>query len=844
MESSVTIYDISGAIIAQPVLTSAAEREEELMKSDFVRLSWNDDEKHTLPAGAYIIPYDDGLKYTLLEPYEPAQQNETEWKYEPEFQHPKMYLGKVPFVFKSTDSNGDDTTLLEWNEIGFTTSLLEKFCNAINAALKEANLISADDSGFSYSIITTIKSKINDTVNVTFSSVDILSGLTATANELECEWHIDWEKRKLFFGHISLGDDEIDPITLKVGENVGVPSITDSREGYWNCFLSQGSTRNITRRVASGDYISSEVRLPLDVEKYPDGIIYTDGKGNVITKEAFIASSQLRLLKQLIYDDVYLKLDLYVYDCRERTRYLLDDDDNKVVDYYDTGGNPVYKKYATWYMRLVYPTLDSAGNVTGWTDFDGIYTTIPYAKILGRSTGSAIQIVAELPYTEAMFTNGLTNIIVDELGRYCRKTNIVVRFGDHSVTGTFIVYFSNASDNADKVREAEFIAIKDDNPEFERCAAYIRLNSPTQMPIVNGIDSDIYSNAVGSLIKEYSGQGDSIIISGKNLACTFKANNSAGALSSPLAGREFELSYHEKAETIKSVSLDNVTVIGRSQAYRISPSEPVKAMYIRTSQEYKKNVFNSNTGIVSINGNEALVNILIDGANHIALLVACKGLESGIGPGGSAFYSSVINESDYKNATITEDEYDNFIAGFTPGDKVTFISGINDDGDSGVEIKAGDYEIIFEEGDIIIPTTSEYSLIPRGEAMPSLKGNIVNLFNIVMTDDFVKSAKTELENETLNTIKYYNTDLNSYTFKSNPVAFEEKKPSLYIGRKITFNNGNGYVLDTRVQKLVTKLDFDFEQEITIGNQVIKGTQTQLKEDVEQIISGNISGMVR
>lgn len=40
---------------------------------------------------------------------------------------------------------------------------------------------------------------------------------------------------------------------------------------------------------------------------------------------------------------------------------------------------------------------------------------------------------------------------------------------------------------------------------------------------------------------------------------------------------------------------------------------------------------------------------------------------------------------------------------------------------------------------------------------------------------------------------------------------------------------------------MTKLDFDFEQEITVGNQVIKGAQTQLKEDVEQIISGNMSG---
>jgi hypothetical protein len=45
-----------------------------------------------------------------------------------------------------------------------------------------------------------------------------------------------------------------------------------------------------------------------------------------------------------------------------------------------------------------------------------------------------------------------------------------------------------------------------------------------------------------------------------------------------------------------------------------------------------------------------------------------------------------------------------------------------------------------------------------------------------------------------------------------------------------------------VLKLSTNIDYDFIQSITIGNQVIKGTITQLKEDVQTIIaSGGSSG---
>ena len=64
------IYDINGSKIIDAALTSGADHEEELGKSNLVRLSWQSEIKITLPAGAYIIPFDDGLKYRLLNPYQ------------------------------------------------------------------------------------------------------------------------------------------------------------------------------------------------------------------------------------------------------------------------------------------------------------------------------------------------------------------------------------------------------------------------------------------------------------------------------------------------------------------------------------------------------------------------------------------------------------------------------------------------------------------------------------------------------------------------------------------------------------------------------------------------------
>ena len=56
------IYDIHNNKILDATLTEGAEHEQELGRSDLIRLSWQSDVKLTLSAGAYIIPFDDGLK--------------------------------------------------------------------------------------------------------------------------------------------------------------------------------------------------------------------------------------------------------------------------------------------------------------------------------------------------------------------------------------------------------------------------------------------------------------------------------------------------------------------------------------------------------------------------------------------------------------------------------------------------------------------------------------------------------------------------------------------------------------------------------------------------------------
>nr|DAO40225.1 MAG TPA: Putative tail protein [Caudoviricetes sp.] len=596
------IYDIHNSKILDATLTEGAEHEQELGRSDLVRLSWQSDVKLTLPAGAYIIPFDDGLKYRLLNAYTPTEDDKG-FKYTPEFQHPLMWLSRVPFLYDTTDADKNPIKQQEWSFEGLTTNALEYACKAINEALN----ITTESEKFTF----TLCGNVDSSVSFSVSSNDILSVLSSIAQGCKnnaCEWHLSWKHKALYFGQISINLGEDVP-TLKVHENIQKASVSDSKEPYYNCFYPQGSTKNMFKKALVGTgNVATLARLGLDKAVYPDGYIYVDTDGNVITKEAFEASGEIKQTLALSFDDVYPHIDLYVYNVRKHVRYLKNSQTNAIE--LDSRGNK--KTYTIWYMRLAFPSV---------------------TKIAGKT-------VINITHDK------------DESG------NIITHY-----------WYDYEIDRAKQVLQGYTLK------------GIFKVNT-------HAIDGQ-YDVLMQGLVGQPNGQDG------------------------------FELHYHEVNNPITP-----------------KPNE----------------------------------------------------------------------------------------------------------GDSGVDVLKGDYEILkYQSGDTIIPTNESDGLYPRGKVLPDLTCNMVVLFNIVMGEHETKLAQEELAARTIKEIKRRAQDNNNYSFSSNAVAFERKNPNLYIGQKVTFDDGFGYQLKTRVLRLVTKLDYPIIQEITVGNQAVKGTISQLKEDVNNILSGNFSG---
>lgn len=603
----IKIYDINDKLLMQAEVTSAAKREQEMSKSDYITLSFSAAEKVILPVGAYInYTYkidkvrEVTRKFLLLESYEPIQTDECSWKYTPQFQHPKMILSKTPFFIYTRNSQNVEVKQNVWSFIGTTSALSGKIADFLNKDLMFGEC--------GWKVI--FSSVTANTVNVSFSDNDFISALTAITNAIgdNCEWHIDYDDEIIYIGKVLIGAT---PVVLEVGKNVGVPSINNSKEGYYNAFSIFGGTRNITQVNSKGENVSSgDIRLQLDEG---NGTISIDGKERSYSIDKY-STLDLRVdkinehlfTKVLDFSQIFPSINTYVYNVRGRVKYVLDENNEKIpISYNADGSIKEYKTFTVWYMRLAYPTTE---------------------KVEGKT---------------------IINTTVD-----------------------------------------------------------------------NGVTHYWYDFEIT----------DDLLITGKNIGCSFEANFNTGALSTPLAGRGsngeyvgFELTYHKEASsshTSDDVSKDNFSVL------------------------------------------------------------------------------------------------------------------------------AGDYEIIYQEdNEVIIPTNKEEMLIPRGERLPSLKCNITVLYNIAMADTiYYEDAQNRLLEKAKEEIVRLLSDLNNYEIKSYSDVFLEENPELQIGQSVTYKDGHGYELATRVLKLSTNIDFGFIQTITLGNQVIKGTITQLKEDVQTIIaSGGSSG---
>lgn len=316
------IFDAKKIEIADVPVTKNAKHEQELMKSDYIRLEWSQEEYMPLPVGAYIEH--EGVKYSLFGQYVP-DNNGGVYQYKPEFQHPMMLLAHTPCLLTTRDSVGKEIKQTDWTYTGILSTILGRLQGIIY-----------DQLGIMLTFETKFKptTDVEESATCTFSGVDIISAFSEVCNQFGgIEYHIDWEGKTVWFGDIFLGDE----VSLEEGGNVGMASKSMNSKDYANYFIVRGGTRNITNKTASGDNVQSDSRLSIyDIDKRAN-------------------EEQPKVQKVLIFDHIYPQLDLYVYNVRKRVRRLKDEDKQYVVKSYNADGSVAeYKTYAVYYMRLAY----------------------------------------------------------------------------------------------------------------------------------------------------------------------------------------------------------------------------------------------------------------------------------------------------------------------------------------------------------------------------------------------------------------------------------------------------------------------------------------------------------
>lgn len=509
------------------ILTKEAVHEEELMKSDFVGLSWVDAVYEVISQGSYIIPFEDIVdiegkpaRFTLYKDYAPSDTPQG-YRYEPQFQHPKMWLRYVPFLYPTQDAAGNTVEKTEHNEVGRLSDIMGNIVGKMNAALG----LSSDGSSEAYArSIMTVYNELDPsmTVSVMFSDTDLLGAVEAVTNVVGCEWHLDWQLKILYIGTIKTG---VTPYPLVVDGNVSTPGVTQSKDIIYNRYLVQGSSRNVVRQTDHG-WQATGTRLTLPSE-YDGSIIDLRREYPHRSSDAIIEGrgGEPALTAILTLDDVYPHLDLYLYDVRERKKWKVDAD-----------GNITNERWSVWYAKLAYK--DSQG---AWHDYildEDVSIKLQSSPIIDAGEDSGTIRVNSLITMQAYNANCYNGPEATVLfGSYPEQGNVVTVSIGTAVFEMVAIGHIGFAKNMPGMYGNGMTVLVYTGADWSAVKAAVNASSTKEVTLTAGVNkkafpsTNIKSKRVDGLVPSFA----------------FRVNEESGAEPSPMGTREFEVEYRSDA---------------------------------------------------------------------------------------------------------------------------------------------------------------------------------------------------------------------------------------------------------------------------------------------------------
>jgi len=335
----IEIRDISNKLLFTAPVTEKCIYHHELMKEEYVQLSFQYNQCMVWPAGAWM-EYK-GRRFSLLDPYTPTRGSEDEYSYEPRFESVVMSWKKQPFFFFAVDEEGEVNSAMETDWSG--TMKPGDFLDIVQRNLWHF-------TGEEY--VTKIDASLTEIRHLQFQSASIFEALSRIADAWETEWWVEGNEIHLSrcYRDVATDPQTEQPLTLEVGRNIQVPTINADKEGYYNRFYAFGSTRNMVPADTPDEgtvahLVNNRLRLPEDT--YPLGYKDMVKKGETLQPgEIFI--------KTLVFDHIYPRSELTVGAVYSTFVEVTDDNGDRIV-VGEQDGKPLYKVQEIFYVQLRRP---------------------------------------------------------------------------------------------------------------------------------------------------------------------------------------------------------------------------------------------------------------------------------------------------------------------------------------------------------------------------------------------------------------------------------------------------------------------------------------------------------